>query len=72
MNRNLICGICTAVEVASVVYMAHIALKRNKECYEAQMELCDVEFENALLKFDGRAKSREIGKLKREIEELKK
>lgn len=64
-------GICLLVQLAGITGITCIALKRNKECYEAEMKCIDAEFERNCLEFDNELKRMEINALKAELAEFK-
>ena len=39
MNRNLIAGICGTIEVVCICGLAAIGLKRNKDAYDAEINV---------------------------------
>ena len=63
--RKVMIGICTVVELGCIWGITGIALKRNKECLNAERELLQS-------KLNGFIKDLEIMTLKQEIEQLKK
>lgn len=54
-----------AIELGSIIGLTHLALKRNRDAYDAQMECIDLSLQNL-------AQDIEIHSLKRENELLKK
>ena len=65
--KQLTKGICLLVELTSIALLTGIALKRNKDCYDAQMELADVQLKCNLLEFENEFKRMEINALKAEL-----
>ena len=72
MNLNkIVFGVCTLVELAGITALTGIALKRNNDCYKAEMKCIDLEFEVTLAELDKINKDIEIAELQAELEELK-
>lgn len=72
MKRDFISVIATGIELGCVVALAGIGLKRNNDCYKAEMKRIDAEFERDMAEFSLLRKNAEIKVLKEQIEELKK
>lgn len=73
MNLNkIVYGVGTLMELVGVGVLASIALKRNKDCYDAEMRCIDLEFQTTLAELDKINKDIEIAGLQAEIEKLKK
>lgn len=70
MNK-VIEGICTVVELGCIIGLAAIGLKRNNDCYKAEMKLIDAEIELFKAQVDNIDKGAEIRILKRELETVK-
>lgn len=64
MSGRFIINVCTAIEVGCMMALAGIALKRNDDCYKAEIELAKTRFENSL-------KDIEIACLKDELRRMK-
>lgn len=72
MNLNkIVFGVCTLMELAGITALTGIALKRNSDCYNAEMRCIDLEFKITLAELDKINKDYEIAELKAELEELK-
>ena len=69
MNK-IVLGVCTLMELAGVTALSALALKRNRECYEAEMKCIDLEFKATMAEIDKINKDFEIAKLQAELEEL--
>lgn len=69
--NGLIVGVSTLAELGCVIGLAGLALKRNKECYEAECKLIKRELELSLANLDGLQKDIEIAELKDELNKLK-
>jgi hypothetical protein len=68
--KDLIVGVCTLVEMGCVIALAGIALKRNNDCYEAQVELADAKLNLTLAELKNVDKDLEIRALKTKLEEV--
>ena len=64
-------GLCTLVELGCITALAAIGLKRNNDCYKAEMELLDCETKLIWTEIDVIRKDAEIKELKKELEGLK-
>jgi hypothetical protein len=71
MNK-FVFGVCTLAELVGISLITGIALKRNNDCYKAEIKCIDVEHELLLAELKGVAKDCEIARLKKELEEAKK
>lgn len=69
--EKMVTGVMTLMELGGIALITGIALKRNKECYNAECELINEVYEHNLTKIDMIGKDVEIHKLKREVAELK-
>lgn len=70
MNKFVV-GVCTLVELGSIVGLAYIGLKRNNDCYKAECRAIDAEWKLAIEQIDCATKDLEIKQLKKELAELK-
>lgn len=68
---KVVFGVCTLVELAGISMLTYIALKRNKDCYNAEMRCVDLEFKTTLAELDKINKDIEIAELQAKLEELK-
>ena len=68
---NLVSGLATLVELGCIVALAGIGLKRNKDCYEAEMKLLEREGELFRANVENLKKDYEIEKLEKDIAFLK-
>lgn len=68
---KFIYGVGFVMEVIGVVGLTGIALKRNKDCYKAEMKLVTTEGELFLANLHNSIKDRQIEELQKEISELK-
>lgn len=68
---KIIYGLCTAVELGSILALAGLGLKRNNDCYKAECKHIDAEYKLAASQLEGVCKDIEIGLLKDEVKELK-
>lgn len=71
MNNKVVIGICNLVQLGSIIALAGIGLKRNEDCYKAEMKLINTEVELYKTKVDNIYKEAEIRMLKEELAELK-
>lgn len=69
--EKLVVGVCTLVELGSIIGLAAIGLKRNEDCYKAEMKLLEREADLAFTNIDILRKEAEIEELKRELAEFK-
>ena len=69
--KDVVFGLCSLGQMACVIGIAGIALKRNNDCYKAECKLIDSERELILTKMDGMLKDIEIATLSEENEQLK-
>jgi len=65
-------GVATLMELVAIGGIAGIALKRNKDCYNAEMKYIDAEYKLALSEIEKSQKENEIVELKNQLEELQK
>lgn len=64
-------GACTLIELGSIVGLAVLGLKRNEECYEAQMECSNLRIKLIDKEIEACMKDCEIAELKNEVDDLK-
>lgn len=69
--EKFVYGVCTLIELGSIIGLAGMALKRNQECYEAEIKAINLEAELCKKEIDGIYKNAEIKKLKQEVADLK-
>ena len=69
--KDLVVGISTLVELGCIIGLAGIGLKRNNDCYKAEMELVDAKLKLGLAEIEKFDKDCEIEKLKKELENVK-
>lgn len=70
--KGLVTGVCTLMELGCIAALAGIGLKRNNDCYKAEMKLINTELELIKSEVNNETKDYEIRKLKAKIEELQK
>lgn len=70
--RGLVVLTGTLMQMAGIAVLTGIALKRNNDCYKAQIELIDTQHDLAIAKISGVIKDAKIRELKEELKELKK
>ena len=70
--KGLVTGVCTLMELGCIAALAGIGLKRNNDCYKAEMKLIDAELELIKSEVNNETKDYEIQKLKNQIKELQK
>lgn len=70
MNK-IVFGVCTLLELAGITALTGIALKRNNDCYKAEMELIDVQHKLLVSEIQCLGQECEIDILKKDIEKLK-
>lgn len=70
MNK-FIFGVCTLIEVCGIAGLAAIGLKRNNDCYKAEVELINEKCDHYRTKIDMVFKDARINALERENAELK-
>lgn len=70
MNK-FVAGLYTAVQFGCIIGITGIALKRNKECYEAECELFDERMNHLNTQLEMINKDYEIKRLKKELEKVK-
>ena len=68
--NGLIVGVCTLVELGCIIGLAGIGLKRNNDCYKAELKLIEREADLSYATIDILEKDHEIKKLKAKIKEL--
>ena len=71
MNK-FVFGVCTLMELAGIAALTGIALKRNNDCYNAEMKCIEVEGKLLLEEIKGYNKDFEIARLKKQLEEVQK
>lgn len=73
MNKldKFLAGVGFAMEIIGIAGLAGIALKRNKDCYNAEMQLVQKEGELFLANLHNEIQKRQIEELEKEISELK-
>lgn len=69
--KKLVYGICTLVELGSIIGLAVIGLKRNNDCYKAEMKLIEREADLSFATIDILRKEAEIKDLKKELSKFK-
>lgn len=69
--KDVAFGLCSLAQMACVIGIAGIALKRNNDCYKAECKLIDSEHKHILAQMDGLMKDIEIAQLTKENERLK-
>ena len=70
MNKFL-AGLYTAVQFGCIIGITGIALKRNKECYEAECKLHEERMDHLSTQLEIINKDYEIKCLKKELEKVK-
>lgn len=70
MNK-FVFGLCTLVELGSIVGLAYIGLKRNNDCYKAECRAINAEFDSMIKDVELGTKDLEIKQLKKELAKLK-
>lgn len=68
--NSFVVGCCQLLELASIVGIAGIALKRNKDAYNAEMKHFETEMKLLNEEMVNWSNEREIERLKKKIEEL--
>jgi hypothetical protein len=68
---KLIYGVACIVNIGSILGLANIALKRNKDCYNAESKLIETEMDLIDVISECNQKDQEIELLKAEIDLLK-
>lgn len=71
MNSKFMTNLCGLVQLGAIVGLTAIGLKRNNDCYKAEVKLVDVEIELIKAKIENEIKGNEIKRLKKELAELK-
>lgn len=71
-TKNIGVVLAGLVNLGSICGLAYIGLKRNRDCYKAECELIEAEYNKALTEIDNAIKDTEIKQLKSELEEMKK
>lgn len=69
--KGVVVGLCTLVELGCIAGLAAIGLKRNNDCYKAEMKLIDSEFNLAMAKMDNVEKDIKIAEMEEELKSLK-
>ena len=70
MKKNLIGVMATGIEMGCILLLAAIGLKRNNDCYKAEMKLIDAECALGLAQVDSILKDAQIKALNKKLEEL--
>jgi hypothetical protein len=65
--NGLIAGVCTLVEIGCIIELARIGLKRNNECYKAELKLLEREADLTYATIDILRKDAEIAELKEQL-----
>lgn len=68
--NGLIVGVCTLVELGCIIGLAGIGLKRNNDCYNAELKLIEREADLTYATVDILRKDAEIAELKAKLKEL--
>ena len=71
MNKKLMKNILTGVELACIWCLVGIALKRNNDCYKAELERDEANFMLAVERLGGVCKDIEYRHLKEELKKIK-
>lgn len=71
MVKKVVSWSLTLVELGGIMGLTGIALKRNKECYEAQCEQVNTEIELIKEQLKNELNKMKIKELQKEIDELK-
>ena len=69
MNKVIV-GVCTLIEVGCIASLAAIGLKRNNDCYKAEVELGKAHMQLLESELQNVAKDCEIIDLKKQIKRL--
>ena len=69
MNRDLVVNICGTIQLLCVGALGYLALKRNDECYEAQMAYITEKRKRILAEIDNIYLKAEIDDLKDELKD---
>lgn len=69
--RKLVVGACQLVQLGSIIGLTVIGLKRNEDCYKAEMKLLESEGKLMLSNIDVLRKEAEIEELKKELTKFK-
>lgn len=72
MNKDLIVKIGTGLEIAGILGLMGIALKRNNDCYKAECKLIDTEFKLVASEVSNAIKDIDIQILEAKVKELEK
>lgn len=70
--NNVVAGVLTLVELGGIAALTAIALKRNEDCFKAEMKLIDCEAKLWLKGIENVCKDSEIKSLNKQLESLKK
>lgn len=70
--KDIVVGVCTLVEVGCVLALGGIALKRNKDCYDAECALVDEKLKHGLTQLKLIDKDYEIAQLKAKLRKSEK
>lgn len=71
MNKFIV-GVCTLIEMGCIVALAGIGLKRNNDCYKAEVKLGETRMDLAASELKCFAKDLEINDLKKQLKNLQK
>lgn len=71
MRKDVVVLAGIVVELGCLASLARIALKRNNECYNAQCDLVQEQFEHACTKLDMVYRDVKIQELEKELKDLK-
>ena len=69
--NNIGATLAGLVNLGSICGLAYIGLKRNNDCYKAEMRAIDAEFGKAIVEIDNITKDAKIKMLEKELNELK-
>ena len=71
MSSRFIINVCTTVELGCMLALAGIGLKRNSDCYKAEIKLVNTQVELFKARVENEIKDVEIRQLKEELDMLK-
>lgn len=69
--KDFVVKLCTIVELGCLAGLAGIALKRNKDAYDAEMKSAYADLALTFAKMDNELKDLQIEQLEKQVEELK-
>ena len=69
MNKFIV-GVCTLVELGCVMVLAGIGIKRNNDCYKAEIKLCEATTKLLSSELQCYVKDLEIEELKQQLENV--